>query len=63
MEEIQTAFADILVGGKFEQTAALPEESNEPTLLELPRLKFRFDRHAMGRLRQLVDAINKEPEA
>jgi uncharacterized protein (TIGR00730 family) len=52
-------FADILLGGNFVQTDALPEEKNEPTLAQLPRLKFRFDRHAIGRLRQLIDAINE----
>ena len=56
--EIGGTFADILTGGTFEQTNALPEESNEPNLATLPRLKFRFDRHAIGRLRQLIDAIN-----
>lgn len=53
-------FKDILAGGTFEQVAALPEESNEPALKELPRLRFRFDRHKIGRLRELVDRINAE---
>jgi hypothetical protein len=57
---IRWEFADILAGGTFEQTDALPEEANEPTLREMPRLKFRFDRHAIGRLRQLIDLINAE---
>lgn len=56
--EIRWSFADILAGGTFEQTDALPEESNEPNLAALPRLRFRFARHAIGRLRQLIDAIN-----
>jgi len=25
----------------------------------LPRLRFRFDRRSLGRLRQLIDAINE----
>lgn len=57
---INRDFADILAGGAFEQTAALPEEANEPLLHEMPRLTFRFDRHAVGRLRQLVDVVNQE---
>jgi uncharacterized protein (TIGR00730 family) len=60
MEEIKWEFGDILAGGKFEQTGALPEEANEPALRDMPRLKFRFDRHAVGRLRQLIDRINAE---
>src|SRR5947208_1946786 len=55
--EIRWSFADLLTGGTFEQTDALPEEANEPSLASLPRLKFRFDRHAIGRLRQLIDLI------
>ena len=44
----------------MEQTGALAEEANEPHLATMPRLKFRFDRHRIGRLRQLIDAINRE---
>lgn len=58
LAEIRRDFADILAGGTFEQVGALPEEANEPTLAALPRLRFRFDRHKIGRLRQLVDRIN-----
>ena len=31
--------------GRSSRRTALPEEANEPTLADLPRLKFRFDRH------------------
>lgn len=60
LEQIRQQFGDILAGGTFEQVEALPEEANEPTLMHLPRLAFRFDRHAVGRLRQLIDTINAE---
>ena len=60
LEQIRWDFGDILLGGRFEQVDALPEEGNEPELAALPRLKFRFDRHAIGRLRQLIDRINAE---
>ena len=60
LDDIRRDFADILVGGAFEQVDALPEEANEPELAGFPRLKFRFDRHAIGRLRQLIDRINAE---
>lgn len=59
IEQINKDFADILVEGKIEQVAALPEERNEPELSELPRLKLRFDRKQLGRLRLLIDAINE----
>jgi uncharacterized protein (TIGR00730 family) len=60
LEQIKWGFGDILSGGTFEKVDALPEEANEPELAGLPRLKFRFDRHAVGRLRQLIDVINAE---
>jgi uncharacterized protein (TIGR00730 family) len=57
---LQAEFKDILKSGTFEQTGALPQEASEPHLVSLPRLKFRFDRHKLGRLRMLIDVINKE---
>lgn len=60
LDRIQVSFEDILLGGRFELVGALPEEANEPNLAALPRLKFRFDRHAVGRLRQLIDVLNAE---
>jgi uncharacterized protein (TIGR00730 family) len=60
LERIRTEFADILKAGTFEMTAALPEEANDAQLAGLPRLRFRFDRQNLGRLRLLVDLINRE---
>jgi uncharacterized protein (TIGR00730 family) len=59
LERIRQEFADIVVSGTFEQTGALPEEANDTHLLDLPRLRFRFDRRNLGRLRMLIDLINK----
>ena len=55
---INSEFKDILVTGSIEQRDALPEESNEPELAQLPRLCLHFNRRNIGRLRQLVNAIN-----
>src|SRR5262249_37868225 len=60
LDRIQAEFADILEGGRFEQTAALPAEANDTDVATLPRLRFRFDRKSLGRLRMLVDLINRE---
>jgi uncharacterized protein (TIGR00730 family) len=60
MKRIQEEFKDILKAGTFEQSGALSAEAGEPHLANLPRLKFRFDRHRLGRLRMLIDAINAE---
>ena len=60
LERIRTEFADIVKTGTFEQTGPLPAEANDPHLADLPRLRFRFDRHSLGRLRMLIDLINRE---
>ena len=60
LRDIRLQFKDILKSGTFEQTGALPAEAGEPLLADLPRLKFRFDRHQLGRLRMLIDVINRQ---
>jgi uncharacterized protein (TIGR00730 family) len=60
LEQVRQEFADIVITGTFEQTAALPAEANDPHLAALPRLRFRFDRRSLGRLRMLIDTINRE---
>lgn len=58
LAELNDRFADILVGGEIEQVAALPAESNEPDLAGLPRIRLKFDRKHLARLRQMIDVIN-----
>jgi hypothetical protein len=57
--EINRRFADILLEGEFTQQGALKEERDEPNLAVKTRLVFRFNRRNLGRLRELVDAINR----
>jgi hypothetical protein len=52
-------FADIVSSGGIVQTTALAEE-DEPELAGLPRLVFHFNRSGFGRLRQLIDRLNRE---
>jgi uncharacterized protein (TIGR00730 family) len=59
MKHLNAEFADILVAGTFEQSEALPQEANEAHISHLPRLRIRFDRRSLGRLRQMIDAINQ----
>ncbi|MBI3389423.1 MAG: LOG family protein [Deltaproteobacteria bacterium] len=54
-------FGDIIVDGGIEQRRALSVERNEPEILHLPRLVFRFDRMHYGRLRMLIDRVNQAP--
>ena len=59
VDRINHDFQDILVRGKFVQMAALPEESSDGHLQHLPRLIFHFDRKGLGRLRQLINLLNR----
>lgn len=59
VERIQNDFADICVSGTFQQTDPLPEEAGEPELAELPRLVFHFNRRNLGRLRMLINDVNR----
>jgi hypothetical protein len=58
LDAINTEYADILTSGDFAVSGPLSGE-DEPGLTELPRLVFRFNRRSLGRLRQLVDALNR----
>ncbi|MEX0675483.1 MAG: TIGR00730 family Rossman fold protein [Pirellulales bacterium] len=59
LAEINARFGDILNGGCFTTGGPLPEEKDEPDLAAYPRLVFRFNRRSLGRLRQLIDAVNR----
>jgi uncharacterized protein (TIGR00730 family) len=59
LEGISEEFNDILAEGRFELTGALREEHDEPATIALPRLVFRFNRRNLGRLRQLIDCLNR----
>lgn len=52
-------FADILLEGKIKLQPPHPDEEDEPELTSLPRLWLRFDQRHFGRLRQLIDTINR----
>lgn len=59
MAQLNDQFADVLNGGSIERTYALPEEANEPELLDKPRLMFPYDHKSAGRVKQMIDQINK----
>jgi uncharacterized protein (TIGR00730 family) len=59
LSAINVEFADIVNGGEFTVGGPLGEEKDEPDLAALPRLIFRFNRRSLGRLRQLIDALNR----
>jgi uncharacterized protein (TIGR00730 family) len=59
LDKIHAEYADMLARGRFVLSGPLPEEKDEPELADLPRLAFRFNRGNFGRLRQLIDEINR----
>lgn len=59
LDGINTHFADILAHGRFTQGGPLSEEKDEPELADLPRMVFQFNRRDHGRLRQLIDCLNR----
>jgi hypothetical protein len=58
--QLSRDFADIVVSGGIVQTGALDEEEGEPELAALPRLVLAFNRNGFGRLRQLIDRLNRD---
>jgi uncharacterized protein (TIGR00730 family) len=59
LDRLNTDFRDIVWEGRIERTGPDELESNEPNLVRLPRLRFRFDRHGHSRFRQMIDFINR----
>lgn len=59
IKKLNQEFGDIVTTGKIERTYALPEEANEPELLSKPRMAFSYDHKSAGRLKQMIDQINK----
>src|SRR3989338_3695172 len=59
LKKLNHNFQDILLKGKIEPSGALPAETGEPGLEDLPRMILYFDRKRYGRLKQMVDMINQ----
>ncbi|MDP9388889.1 MAG: TIGR00730 family Rossman fold protein [Actinomycetota bacterium] len=54
-------FTDICQGGTIEASPPLPAEVADDDHLDLPRIVLRFDRISLGRLRTLIDRLNRLP--
>jgi uncharacterized protein (TIGR00730 family) len=59
LARLNDEFRDILVDGTMTVGPALPEETNDHAIRHLPRLVLHFNRKDIGRLRQLIDALNR----
>ena len=63
VDALNQQFAHLCPDGKIEQRDALPQESDEPELLALPRLVVPYNRRSGGILHhQLIAAINDLPD-
>jgi hypothetical protein len=61
LESLNDTYGDIVTGGSIEKhPGPLPGEHNEHP--DKPRLSLQFDRKSSGKLRLLIDAINREPQ-
>jgi hypothetical protein len=61
--KLNDEFVDILDNSKIVQSPALPEEQNEPELVDMPRLVLTPYRRNFGRFRKLIDSINAADRA
>ncbi len=59
IEALNEDFADIVEGEPFRVTNPAPEEVEANDSLDLARISFGFNRRAYGRLRQLIDVLNR----
>jgi uncharacterized protein (TIGR00730 family) len=60
LNSLRQEFADIFTDGDFrQQDSVIAGESPRPELAAMTRLTFHFNRRSLGRLRQLIDAINR----
>ncbi len=56
--KLNEEFSNVLASGEIVQVDALPQEKNEPEIIDLPRLSLHFNRRNFGRLRHLINCIN-----
>ena len=61
LEQLNDRFASLITNGqgKISEVEPLPEETSEPELLTMPRIAFPFNRRNYGRLRLLIDMLNR----
>ncbi|MCB0206349.1 MAG: LOG family protein [Anaerolineae bacterium] len=63
LERLREEYHDILADGTIKCSGALPAERDDPELAGLPRLVMHFSRRNYGRLRTMIDLINREGDA
>lgn len=59
LEALNSEFRDILTDGEIRESGPLPEESDDSDTFSFYRLRIPFNRRDFGRLRELIDAVNR----
>ena len=59
IEAMNEDFADINLGPPIKRIEPMPEEVAAEDHVDLPRIAFNFNRRDYGRLRQLIDVLNR----
>ncbi|MDA0833758.1 MAG: TIGR00730 family Rossman fold protein [Planctomycetota bacterium] len=60
LRTLNNEFGDLLESGTIERATAHRFEADDREAADLPRIAFHFDRRHVGRLRQLIDTLNRE---
>lgn len=60
IDRLNAEFGDICERGGIAKVETHPFEADDAHLADLSRIAFRFDRRQVGRLRQMVDLLNRE---
>jgi uncharacterized protein (TIGR00730 family) len=61
VEDLRMHFSEILrPQGEIHLSGPLPEEADEPEIMDLPRLVLGFDRKNFGGLKAFIDSINSD---
>ncbi len=60
LAQLNEDFAGILDGGKIERVKTHPHEQDDEHTRHFPRISLHFNRRDAGRLRQMIDVINRE---
>lgn len=59
VEQLNIVFGDLATDGILKLSGPLSEERDEPERAQLHRLVFKFNRRSLGRLRLLIDSLNR----
>jgi len=59
LQALNEDFADIIIGPEIKRIEATPDELADGDNVALPRIAFGFNRRDYGRLRQLLDVLNR----